>query len=606
MKKITLTALLSSLLWVWGTSVAAQTDDNVDESKTEQTTEQAEIDTQESAEEARLKIVGIEDEKLLENVQIYVRQLDNGSADLSERYQYLVQQEMDKALRALGYYNTQYHFSVTPAANGKTAQLTVNVQLDQSAVKIRHAEIVLEGEAQKDPDVQKLLKTAPLAGTVLNHEQYEDFKSAVDSLLYRKGYFDGQWRYHRLEVYPSEHFADWRLGYHSGARYHYGEIRFRDSQIWEDYLQNILRIKSGDAYLASDLATLSSDFSSTNWFSSVLVEPQIDSQKKLVDLNVLLRPRKKNDVEVGVGFATDVGPRFQFNWKKPWLNRRGDSLEVAGYVSKPEQSLEVGYNIPVKSSPLYYYHQFSAGVAREDQNDTEFVGAHLGYQRFWNKKRGWSFSLGAKARYDAFTQARDKFSTLLLYPTASASYLRTDGNRFPLWGEKMGLTVDWGSKMWGSDVNFQRAKANVSIVRNLRSTHRLFVRGELGYLNAGEFPRIPPSLRFFAGGDMSVRGFGYKDISPRNRDGKLTGGSRLATATLEYQYRVYQNWWAAVFYDTGFSAKRFSTEWLHSGAGIGVRWASPIGAIKFDLATPVRSPNNEKGVQFYIGLGSEL
>ncbi|WP_256097697.1 BamA/TamA family outer membrane protein [Burkholderia cenocepacia] len=54
------------------------------------------------------------------------------------------------------------------------------------------------------------------------------------------------------------------------------------------------------------------------------------------------------------------------------------------------------------------------------------------------------------------------------------------------------------------------------------------------------------------------------------------------------------------------ASNKFETKDLHAGAGIGVRWASPIGAIKLDLATPVRSPNNKKGVKFYIGLGSEL
>ena len=83
-------------------------------------------------------------------------------------------------------------------------------------------------------------------------------------------------------------------------------------------------------------------------------------------------------------------------------------------------------------------------------------------------------------------------------------------------------------------------------------------------------------------------------------------GSHLATATAEYQYQVYPNWWGAVFYDIGLASDKFKAKDLHSGAGLGVRWASPIGSIKFDIATPVRSPNNDTGVQFYIGLGSEL
>ena len=58
-------------------------------------------------------------------------------------------------------------------------------------------------------------------------------------------------------------------------------------------------------------------------------------------------------------------------------------------------------------------------------------------------------------------------------------------------------------------------------------------RTEIGYLNTADIRKIPPALRFFAGGDRSVRGYGYKKISPKNKEGKLVGGSRLVTGSLE-------------------------------------------------------------------------
>ncbi len=62
----------------------------------------------------------------------------------------------------------------------------------------------------------------------------------------------------------------------------------------------------------------------------------------------------------------------------------------------------------------------------------------------------------------------------------------------------------------------------------------------------------------------------------------------------------------AIFYDAGLASNKFKTQDLYYGTGLGVRWASPIGAIKFDVATPVKSPDNSKGIQIYIGLGSDL
>lgn len=103
-----------------------------------------------------------------------------------------------------------------------------------------------------------------------------------------------------------------------------------------------------------------------------------------------------------------------------------------------------------------------------------------------------------------------------------------------------------------------------------------------------------------------MRGYGYKKISPKNSEGKLIGASKLLTGSAEYQYQVYEDWWLATFADTGLAADKYSVDELRYGAGVGVRWASPIGAIKFDIATPIRDKDNSKNIQFYIGLGSEL
>lgn len=553
-----------------------------------------------------LKVQGIKEKALWGNVRIYLSQLNNNEADGSERYQYLVQETIDKGLRSMGYYHSSYRFSIEPRKRPQKDLLKLQVGL-QSPVKINETEISIIGEARQDPDVIRLVNTVPAKGTILNHETYEDFKSSLQRLAQTKGYLDGQWLQHRLEVFPTKYIADWRLAYDSGVRYHYGTITFHNSQIREDYLRNMLRIKTGDPYLTYDLSRLNSDFSSSNWFTSVLTEPEVVPEKKAVNLNVLLLPRKKNSVEIGLGFATDVGARFQLGWKKPWLNDRGHSIESNLYISKPEQRFEFGYKMPLKKNPLKYYYELSGSMEREQVNDTKSTAATLGFQRFWNHETGWRFSLGVKARYDAFQQGNEpRYKTLLVYPTASMNRLRSDGKRFPVWGDSQNITVNWGNSAWGSDVNFYSIKASSAWVRTYFTNHRIYTRVEGGYIKANKFERIPPALRYFAGGDKSVRGYGYKKISPEDSHGKLVGGSHLATATVEYQYQVYPNWWGATFYDTGLASDRFKKSDLYHGAGIGVRWASPIGPIKLDIAKPLKTNDRHKGIQVYLGLGSEL
>lgn len=194
---------------------------------------------------------------------------------------------------------------------------------------------------------------------------------------------------------------------------------------------------------------------------------------------------------------------------------------------------------------------------------------------------------------------------MLLYPGASLSRMRQRGGAMPYWGDSQRYTIDISNTTWGSDIDFVVLQAQNVWIRTPWKGHRFVVRGHLGWIETNRFDKVPPDLRFFAGGDRSIRGYGYQKISPTNSQGKLTGASKLAVGSLEYQYNVTGNWWGAIFVDGGEAVNDFSKDDFKVGAGVGIRWVSPVGPIKLDIATPVGDPDYSK-VQFYIGLGAEL
>lgn len=591
-------------------AVLAEEPDTATDTETPATEDPAEVPAAEetaSAAKVDVRVDGIRDSRLSENVRIYLDAMDKNEADGSERHQYLLRENIAKALRVFGYYNSKIYFDLQPRA-GKKDLLIASVDVGEP-VRIDGTDIEISGEAAEDEAFQKLSRNVPQKGAVLEHEAYDDYKSSLEKLARQRGYFDADFPMHELQVMPSTNQGWWRLVFNSGQRYHYGEISFRGSQIREDYLRNILKIKSGDPYLINDVSGMTSDYSSSNWFQSVLVKPTLHEDSKLVDLEVLLRPRKKNSMELGIGYGSDSGPHTQIGWTRPWINSRGHSLRSNLYLSSPKQNFEATYKMPLLKNPLNYYYEFSTGFEHEDdtETDTKSTAATVAALRFWNHPTGWQYSTGLRARYDKFTQADVNENTLLIYPTATVSRSRISGGAFARRADIISATVDLGRKMWASDVDFFRIRANAGWIKTFATNHRFLTRADIGYLHTNEFHRIPPALRFFAGGDRSVRGYGYKKIAPKDqRNGKLLGGSRLVTGTLEYQYQVVKDWWAATFFDAGFAANTFSTDELRYGAGVGVRWASPVGPIKFDIATPVRDKDDSKNIQFYIGLGTEL
>ena len=128
-----------------------------------------------------------------------------------------------------------------------------------------------------------------------------------------------------------------------------------------------------------------------------------------------------------------------------------------------------------------------------------------------------------------------------------------------------------------------------------------FVAGlETGYIFAKKFDQVPYNLRFFAGGDQSLRGFDYKSLSPEEYGYKM-GGQALAVGSLEYNYQFKEGWRAAIFSDFGNAFdEKFSND-PEYGVGVGIRWKSPIGPIRLDVASGISDPDHPIRLHFFIG-----
>ncbi|AKJ41050.1 autotransporter assembly complex protein TamA [Pragia fontium] len=544
---------------------------------------------------------------LEQNVHALLSTIPENEIANTPRFTKQVDETIRKGLRAKGYYNPEIQFDVSQPAFALKPVLTATV-IKGEPVRIEETHISITGQGKDDERYISLLKTdVPAKGTILDHGAYDNFKSALTGLAIRRGYFDANLEKSQLGVAADLHQAFWDIDFDSGERYRFGKVTFAHSQIRDDYLQNLVPFKEGEYYTSAQLSELNRRLSSTNWFNSVVVSPDFNGVygDKLLPLEGVLSPRSQNAIELGGGYSTDIGPRVKANWKKPWINDRGHSFESSINLSAPEQSLDFSYKIPLLKSPLEQYYLLQSGYKHEDHNDTQSSSGTFNVARYWDTASGWQRSVNLRWSLDNFTQGSVTNTTMLLYPGVNLNRTRQRGGLMPMWGDSQSYSLDVSDTTWGSDVNFAVVQAQNVWIRSLGDKHRFIARGNLGWIETGEFTKVPPSLRFFAGGDRSIRGYKYKSISPKDSDDKLTGASKLATGSLEYQYNVSGNWWAAAFADGGDAVNKLDDYTFKKGAGVGVRWASPIGPIKFDIAAPI-GDKDEHGMQFYIGLGPEL
>jgi len=550
------------------------------------------------AAQTTIRLSGLSGE-LQDNVQLYLNRYSADEISTSLRFQSRLEQDINSALQALGYYHSEITIELQPRNNG--SRLLIHVDVGE-ATRIANIDIQINGEAATDAEFNALLKQAPQQGQILHHGRYDSFKSSLNSLALRRGYFDANFTLARLEVAPSVKQAFIKLHFDSGPRYRFGEVSFQGEHIQSARLQSLVPFQAGDPYLATQLGELNQALANTNWFSSILVTGNTEQlSEHILPVEVELAPRKRNSIETGIGFSDDVGARFKLNWLKPWLNDRGHSLDTKLALSSAEQSVEAAYKMPLETVATDFW-QLQYGLRNRDYQDTRSKESNLALERHWLLQNAWYRTASIRWLYEDYTQADQEDTSSLIMPGISFSRSRQTGSGMPIRADRLLFGVEVSDRSWGSDESFVRLRGRAGYITTLADNHRVIGRLDAGAILMEEVDNLPPSIRFFAGGDNNLRGYAYESVSPLNNEGELIGGRYMATASLEYQYRVTGNWWLATFADYG-SAWSNTPDWKR-GVGVGVRWGSPIGAVRIDFAWGLDAEGSP--FQLHFSLGPEL
>ena len=343
---------------------------------------------------------------------------------------------------------------------------------------------------------------------------------------------------------------------------------------------------------------------------------------KKIPVIVTLNADRLNSAEVGAGFGTDTGVRLRGQYRRAIVNKRGHSFDANLELSQIRQAIDGRYNIPY-NHPLNDYVALVGGYEREERDDVAQGGglmiesAVAGVDRVIKNPMGsWQHTFGLRYRLDRLTEDGTVFlekvpdafiangdveqqSLLLGYEVS-----RTDSNRRvnPSKGFRQIYKIELGSESLLSDADLAILNAGWRFIYSLgeNDDHQFVGRSDLGYIYTEDFNKVPYNLRYFTGGDQSLRGFDYKSLTPQIEGFKI-GGQALAVGSLEYNYQFKEGWRAAVFSDFGNAYdKDFSNDTEYS-VGLGVRWASPIGPIRIDVASGISDDNHPIRLHFFIG-----
>jgi translocation and assembly module TamA len=560
---------------------------------------------------ADVDIEGIDNDDVLENIEVLVATVATPT-DKSEieAYQIQVLEKAKQGAQVFGYYHLQAQFTPPTDENLQDDWLMM-VDLGE-ATTIRKLTIQVDGQGQNDEQIKKLLASLPLkVGQPIEHTAYESSKAKIQSLALSKGFFDFEYQETSIKVYESLHVADVTLHASIGTRYSFGDIKFGKDVRAKSLANKLVPFKSGDLYQANQLGLFNQLLKQTQYFRHVIVRPMVDeAENHQVPIQVILTHKPRDNFDVGIGASGDEGPRFTAKWRRPWVNSHGHSVGGEVFVSAPEQYASFDYRIPLED-PVENYASFQLGYQAQNNNDTQSDKLSISATRHWVlEDSDWHRSAFVRLEQEKFTQGFEPEQTIrLVMPGFTLSRLRTKGGLDVYWGDRQSITTEIASDSLLSDINLFRVTAQSKWLRSI-DEHRFLMRFQAGGISTSSFEQVPSSLRYFAGGDQSVRGFGYEALSPYELemiDGeeqrRLTGGQYLAVASMEYSYPVANNWRAAVFVDAGNASNNIAED-LATGVGIGATWVSPVGPIRIYLARG--NSETESTVRIHFSMGPAL
>lgn len=519
----------------------------------------------------------------------------------------------------LGYFSPTVTVEVKETPESEEAPRKVIVNVDPGpATTIKHSEVRFSGANAQDPE-GKAQRDAirdqwPLKpGEPFSQSQWSSAKSGGLKVLQARRYPTARIDTSLADVDADHNEASVGVTYDPGAAYTFGPLVIEGTERYDPVgLARIARLPEGKVYDQNVMLDTQQRLVSSGYFDSVFLAlaetPKAslgDSEQKQQEARAeqgsdvtspviaKVREARLQKWVFGVGVSTDTGPRLSIDHihnKVPGLNWRA--------VTK----LQIDRKNPLISTQLtglpgedYWRNFVGAKLEREPVGDFDVNSAQLRAGRAKSEER---IERNYYLQYDwAKTQGSGA-------PPASSSLLANygwtgryfDNNISPTSGYGFAWEAGVGTTLTPQRTPFTRVTGRWMTLMPLgkpdeetQRRSRLQLRAWGGAITAKSDADLPMTLMFLAGGDNSIRGYGYQSIGAKTDNGKVIGGRYLAAGSVEWQRPIVikgntQDFEQAVFVDAGTVGDDVNRMYARVGVGTGIRWRSPVGPLQADLA----------------------
>ncbi|HKI74056.1 MAG TPA: autotransporter assembly complex family protein [Pseudomonadales bacterium] len=525
-----------------------------------------------------------------------------GQSDWLVRYRYKnSQREIETTLQTFGYYSPV----IVQQLVFETKCWKATFHIDPGPpVTIASANVAIEGEGKSLPAFTQLLAKSTLkVGNRFEQDSWEATKSDIERLASRLGFRQGKFVQHKASVDALHDTVAVDLVYDTGPRFHFGSTRFDTDLFDKSLLDRYVPYTRGEPFDGQKLGQMYQSLLDSGYFDDVIIDTS-HVEGTDIDIRVSLVAARRARSHVGIGFSTDLGPSFSLGREVRRINRRGHQLKADLSLSPVQTKFAGSYRIP-RSGGIGSWISIYGGTLQEQTETSKTSNSTLGIRRVLPRRNGWVETRFLEIANYRFDVAGQSSSTLTLVPGINISHTYSDSaSARPQHAHALTAELSGTSRVLGSSVDYVSATGSAKVIQALTGRIRFIGRSRIGAVWSNDFDQLPPTTRFFAGGDTSVRGYDYNEIGAVDAAGAVVGGNRVIEGSAELDFAFHSNWGFAAFLDAGSVSLGHFSGTFERSAGIGIRWYSPIGPIRFDLAQPLNA--TDRGVKLHVSLGPDL
>ena len=558
-------------------------------------------------------------EELRNNVLAYLslaryreRELD---PVVAERLRNRVDREVKDALRPFGYYEPTVRAEIAktaPSARHKNLWRAV-IDIDPGPpILMDRVEVRVTGPGASDRLFQRILEQLPLhPGDRLRHAAYERVKDDLQRTAATYGYLDARMTRSELKVDPPNRRASMALELDSGERYRFGATTIDQDVIDNALVRRYMRYHEEDPFDLTQLLATQFALDDSQYFATVEVLPgDPDRTRHIVPISIRAQRNRRDRYSFSGGYGTDTGIRGTVQWDRRWVDTHGDRFSAQIEASAVLQLAQVIYSIPIGDpavEKLGFGITADSGTPGDLHNKDFAIGPSL--TRVVGR---WQYVFAVMPTYAVTDDANGHLSQTLLIPSITVATIPRGYLGEALFEQEFIAQLRGGSNLLGTSDHFLQLHMQAERTFRLATNWHLLMRGELGASLVANTNDLPGSLRFFAGGDRSVRGFEYDELSPLtgqvypngapvfvNGQQVLlkTGGRDVMTGTIELERDLPRNLGIAVFTDFGNAYDSFGhspnpvySHYIEYSTGVGLRWRLPVVTVGVDVAKAISRP----------------